>query len=67
MYLKFSISKQIHIPTYNGEPFMVDVDYKDTVEFMKIKISLVHPEIDPRVILNKNEYFVKSLEKQHSV
>ena len=49
MYIKFTISRRLKIASYNGEPFVVDADFKDTVENLKIKASLVYSQIDPLV------------------
>lgn len=49
MYIKMTISNKLKVPSYNGQPFLVDAELRDTVDNLKIKASFVYPQIDPLV------------------
>lgn len=49
MFIKMTISTSLRVPSYNGQPFIVDAEMRDTIENVKIKASFVYPQIDPLV------------------
>jgi len=57
VFIKVSVSSKLKIPSYSGTPMEIDAEFKDTVENLKIKASLIHSQIDPSVIFLKNNFF----------
>lgn len=54
-----TISNRLNVPSYNGQPFLVDAELRDTVDNLKIKASFVYPQIDPlvsKIVIGVLEY-----------